>query len=160
MLRSSMYLSRRPHWSPASDWGPSPLRAGGWAQLAVLSQTNPHHQLFMKTDQRPNPKFLTWGWSRLWHRVAHGICVGVLSGVDIRWGYSERRHRIPYTMFFFGFSLFLGSLMEGPTSNWCVPYTMFFFGFGLCWSCDEKKERGSISDPRGTNIRTLMAMSS
>ncbi len=40
-------------------------------------------------------------------RVAHGKCVGLDSGVDIRWGYSELRHRVPYTMVFFGFLLWL-----------------------------------------------------
>ncbi len=34
--------------------------------------------------QRPNPKSLTGGQSRLWHRVSHGKCVCVDSGVDIR----------------------------------------------------------------------------
>ncbi len=32
-------------------------------------------------------------------------CVGVDSGVNIRWGYSQLRHWVPYTMFFFGFGL-------------------------------------------------------
>ncbi len=31
--------------------------------------------------------------------------VGVDSGVDIRWGYSQLQHKVPYTMFFFGFGL-------------------------------------------------------
>jgi len=55
--------------------------------------------------QRPNPKSLTGRLSRLWHRVAHGKCVGVDSGVDIRGGYSQLRHRVTYTIFFFVFGL-------------------------------------------------------
>ncbi len=35
----------------------------------------------------------------------HGKCVGVDSEVDSRWGHSQLRHRVPYTMFFFGFGL-------------------------------------------------------
>jgi hypothetical protein len=34
-----------------------------------------------------------------------GECAGVDSGVDIRSGYSQLRHRVTYTMFFFGFGL-------------------------------------------------------
>ncbi len=50
---------------------------------------------------------------RLWRRVKIGSgiglpinkCVGVDSGVDIRWGHSQLWNRVPYTMFFFGFGL-------------------------------------------------------
>ncbi len=38
-------------------------------------------------EQRPNPKSLTGGYSRLRHRVAHGKCVGVDFGENLRWGY-------------------------------------------------------------------------
>jgi hypothetical protein len=57
--------------------------------------------------QRPNSK------SRLVDKVdsgiglpsAHGTCVGVDSGVYIRWVYSQLRHRVSFTMFLFGFGL-------------------------------------------------------
>ncbi len=40
-----------------------------------------------------------------WHRVVHGKCVRVDSGVDMGWSNSQLRHKVPYTMlFFFGFS--------------------------------------------------------
>ncbi len=60
--------------------------------------------------QSPNPKSLAWGKVDsvivlLWHRVAHGTCAGVDSGVAIRWGYSQLRHRVPYTMFLLWFGL-------------------------------------------------------
>ncbi len=56
--------------------------------------------------------------SRLWHWVAHGKCTGVDSGVDIRWGYSQLRHRVPYTMFFFGFGRRLASCgIQGTVSK-------------------------------------------
>ncbi len=70
--------------------------------------------------QRPNPKSLIgligrqsrlWqrvkGDSGCWHRVAHGKCVGVDSGVDMRGGYSQLRQRVRYAMFFFEFGLSL-----------------------------------------------------
>jgi hypothetical protein len=54
---------------------------------------------------RPKAKSKVPEYSRLWHRVkvdsgkglpkAHGKCVGVHSGVDIRWDYSQLRHRVP-----------------------------------------------------------------
>ncbi len=37
--------------------------------------------------------------------VATGKCVGVDSGMDIRLVFSQLRHWVPYTMFFFGFCL-------------------------------------------------------
>ncbi len=79
-------------------------------------------RLLWKHVQRPNPKSLTGGWSRLWHRVkvdsgtglpAHGTCVWVDYGVDIRWGYSQLRHRVLYTMFLFGFGLWMESIEKG-----------------------------------------------
>jgi hypothetical protein len=39
---------------------------------------------------------LSLGKGRFWHRPARGKCVGV----GKRWGYSQLRHRVPYTMFF------------------------------------------------------------
>jgi hypothetical protein len=33
---------------------------------------------------------------RIWHSVVHVKCVGVDSGVNIRWGYSQLRHRVSY----------------------------------------------------------------
>ncbi len=60
--------------------------------------------------------------------VAHGKCVGVDSGVDIRWGYSQLRHRVQHTIFFFEFSasgIWWGWSMEkrgtGPWfSSFCI----------------------------------------
>ncbi len=54
-----------------------------------------------------------WGIKSTWHRVkvdsGMGLAMvqvwGVDSGVDIRWVYSQLRHRVPYTMFFFEFCL-------------------------------------------------------
>jgi hypothetical protein len=56
--------------------------------------------------------------SQLWYRAAHGKCVGV----NIRLGYSQLRHRLPYT-FFFGFGPPIGNTVlyvdgkghHGPT---------------------------------------------
>jgi hypothetical protein len=51
---------------------------------------------------------------------------GVDSGVDIRRGYSQLRHRAPYTMFFFGFGLCIFcSLLKGsvPRDIRCLLLT-------------------------------------
>jgi hypothetical protein len=48
----------------------------------------------------------------------HGKCFGVDSGMDIRWGYSQRRNRVPLTMFFFGFGLGLvGNVVQSPVHS-------------------------------------------
>jgi hypothetical protein len=83
---------------------------------SYLTPTPPSPTHIQICSQRPNPKSLTGGQSRLWHRVkvdsGKGMpkkcpfkCVGVDPGVDIRGGYSQLRHRVPYTMFYFGSGL-------------------------------------------------------
>ncbi len=67
--------------------------------------------------QEPEPKSSVPDWgikSTLAYRVkvdsgrglpsAHGKCVGVYAGLGIRcaWGYSQLRHKVPYTRFFYG----------------------------------------------------------
>jgi hypothetical protein len=79
------------------------------------------------------------GEKSTWHRVSHGKCVRVDSRVDKRRGYSQLRHRVPYTEVFFGFSL--GHIWEpynvqrpNPKKNtvygtlcrsWLQPHFMF-----------------------------------
>jgi hypothetical protein len=41
----------------------------------------------------------------LWHWVAHDKYVGVWSGHKVDVIYNKLQHRVPYTMFFFGFGL-------------------------------------------------------
>jgi hypothetical protein len=53
--------------------------------------------------------YLDWGKKRLWHRVAHGRCVGDLEST-LEWTSGEvivnsGMHSVPYTIFFFGFGL-------------------------------------------------------
>jgi hypothetical protein len=71
-----------------------------------------------------NPKSLTrglkstlvYGYGRLWHRVARGKCVGVdLWSGNMERSYSQLRHRVPYTMFLFGFGLCMVS--QEPTQT-------------------------------------------
>jgi hypothetical protein len=78
--------------------------------------------------QRPNTKSLTWDKvdsgigleSTLAYRVAqyaHGKCVGVESGVDIRWGYSQLRHRVPLPIWAQYFYLWNNALWEVAKLN-------------------------------------------
>ncbi len=50
-------------------------------------------------------------------------CVGVNFGLDIRWGYSQLRHRVPYTMLFFGFGCWFHS---------CRAFGHILYIFHLC----------------------------
>jgi hypothetical protein len=50
--------------------------------------------------------------------LIYGKCVQVDCGVGIRWGYSQLRHRVPFTMFFFGFDL--------CTSHWGADNVCLF----------------------------------
>ncbi len=67
-----------------------------------------------------------------WHRVKvdSGIGLpmvnvsGVDSGVDTRWGYSQLRQRVPYTMFFFGIGLCYVLVKEGGSPS---PLTTSLF---------------------------------
>ncbi len=74
-------------------------------------------------------KFQNGGWSRLWHRVAHGKCVAVDSGMDVKWGYSQLRNSVPYTMFFFGFSLSLQYLTKLAYTELVHPFGPLFHPF-------------------------------
>ncbi len=77
---------------------------------------------------RPNPKSLTGGLSQLWHRIkvdsdiglpmVNAKCVWVDSEVDIRWGFSQLRHRVSNTMFFSGFGLLFVWNLSPHATHW------------------------------------------
>ncbi len=82
--------------------------------------------------QRTNPKSLTCRLYRLWHRVKVDSGIGSpmvhVLGFDIRGGYSQLRHRVPYTMFFIGFGLWMQQSLAvcggvEPGSIW-HPYSL------------------------------------
>ncbi len=88
----------------------------GWRWRAD-STTCRHSRSHLPVRELTEAKSLVpvWRIGRLWHRVAHGKYVVVDSGVDLKWGYSQLRHR--------------------------VLFTMFFFGFGLCWIASEYEQQ-------------------
>ncbi len=67
---------------------------------------------------------------------AHGKWVGVDSGVDIRWGYSQLRHRVLYTMFFCGFGLSTRHLCQAYGSWTHIHMLMSIMGLEIsCRRC-------------------------
>ncbi len=58
---------------------------------ALLQKSRYHRFAAIINRQRPNPNSL--------------YSVVVDAGVDIKWGYSQLWHRVPYTIFFFGLGL-------------------------------------------------------
>jgi hypothetical protein len=97
----------------------------------------------LNSVQRPNPKSLTGGSSRLWHRVKVDSGIGLpmvnvlestLHGVTSWLRYSQLQHRVRYTMFFFGFGV--GSSRRkgwGGRSNASTPLITTLFP---SWSVD------------------------
>ncbi len=77
-------------------------------RVVVSARTQTEVYQFAKSNQSPNPKSL----SRLLLRVKvdSGMRLPMVNvlvdfGVDIRWGFSQLLHMVPYTTFFFEFGL-------------------------------------------------------
>ncbi len=82
--------------------------------------------------------------------VAHGTCVGVDSGLDLRGGYSQHRHRVPSTMFFYRFGQRYTEIKHDPL--------LFSVAHRIFWLSTESLSRSTLHLKEGGGERGVCTL--